>query len=281
MKAARLALSFACSACTMVTGAGDYEVDAEKEQEVRDMVAMSMVRDLDYGFADMDTHPDQTLDVAVVDSRDVLQARARVVLPKLVDGMVPTERFVMKRALTPGPYTLYFYADSNGDNVIQGSRARIEEHIWVEPAAPSGTGTFTHNLNFIFFSADEFTQNQNLVLERPLLSDLPGLTPDQAFMCFAKLFTQKFENTFEVKVYLASEMRQQGYFKVTKGGTLPAGFEIHLDGIIDEGNMYHFEVLFDGIPHNEFTAPATPENGEWRIPAKTWLDLEPRAIDCR
>src|SRR5262245_15649876 len=90
------------SGCTMVTGAGDYKVDPEKEQEIADMMAMSMVRDLDYSFVDMSTHPNQALDVAVVDERDVLQARARIILPKLVGGVVPTERLVMKNALTPG-----------------------------------------------------------------------------------------------------------------------------------------------------------------------------------
>ena len=67
--------------CTMVTGAGDYEVDPVREQQEIDKVLMSKVRDLDYTMRKMsDFHAGSPLDVAVVDEDNVMQARARIML---------------------------------------------------------------------------------------------------------------------------------------------------------------------------------------------------------
>jgi hypothetical protein len=274
-----LVVLVASAGCTLVTGAGDYEVDAELEQRMEDELAMSVTRDLDFSFSAMDAHADTPLDVAVVNERNFLQARARIVMPRPVEGSYPTERLVMKRALTPGAQRLFFYADTNGDNDIQGSMQRIQEHIWVEPVPPAGVGTFMHSLDFIFFSEDDFGQNQDLVLERPMPS-VGELPLEQVLACFRDKFEGEFDETFEVKVFFAAEDRQVGYFKLYAGGTPPQSFEISLPGIIDIGSDYHFEVLTDGMVKHEFTETA-PDVETWRIPATRWLRLNLEPADCR
>jgi hypothetical protein len=270
--------------CTLVTGASDYEVDPDKEQEVIDAMLLAETRDLDYGFAAMDAHADVALDVAVVNANDVMQARARIILPRPVEGTYPTEQLVMKNALTPGEQRLFFYADSDANNTVNSKADDLPafEHIWIEPVPPSGMGLFTHSTNFIFFTEMDFDTNEDLVLEPPML-ELGNLDPAQLADCVNKKFDALFDETFEVKIFLTDEDRQVGYFKMYEGGTPPPEFRVRLPGIIDNGSDYSFQVLLDGKRDEgrEFTIRA-PAMGPLTVPASKWLGLEKlMAVTCR
>jgi hypothetical protein len=287
MKRALLAAGLLGSGCTMVTGAGDYEVDPDREQEIIDTMLLSMTRDLDYSFAAMDAHANSPLDVAIVNANNVMQARARIIMPRSVEGEYPTERLVMQKALTPGQQQLFFYADSDSNNLVNSQEDDPEEfpgfeHIWIEPVPPSGQGLFTHSTNFIFFTEDAFTTNQDLILEPPML-DLGNLTPQQLAECVQKKFDALFDETFEVKVFLTDEERQVGYFKMYEGGAPPKDFRVRLPGIIDNGTEYSFKVLLDGELEEgrEFTIRA-PASGPLSVPASKWLGLEKlMQVTCR
>ena len=92
------------SGCTVISGAGDYEVDPS-----------AVVRDLDYTFINMIAHagdaqrPDVQsgfLDVAVVDETNLLQARARIILPPAMGAEYADEQIVMHNALIAGAQRL-------------------------------------------------------------------------------------------------------------------------------------------------------------------------------
>jgi hypothetical protein len=264
-------------ACTLVTGANDYKVDAAREQEEKDREAESKVRDLDYEMSMMsEFHAGTPLDVAVVDQDDVMQARARIMLAPV--GQEEVEHIHLDKALTPGPQRLFFYVDSNQNYKIDGTMNQIIEHIWVKPVNPDGTGMFVHSTMFQFFTEQDFAiLNGNVLLKFP--TGPAATLNDAQRRCLQKQIEQAFDDTFEVKIYLASEDRQVGLFKTYKNGALPSDDQIKLVGILDAGNTYHIQTVFDGNVKKELDRTA-PQSGDIVVEAKDWLPLTLDVLAC-
>jgi hypothetical protein len=280
----RISSQFLCAAslllapyhvsCTLVTGAGDYEVDPVREQQEIDKVAMSKVRDLDYTMFKMsDFHAGLPLDVAVVDQDNVMQARARIMLAPQPVGENVVETVHLDNALIAGPQQLFFYVDSQQNYEVDGTAAQIIDHIWIKPVNADGSGEFTHSTMFQFFTEEAFRRlNGSLILKFP---GQAALTEVQR-RCLEMEIKDSFSSTFEVKIYLAQEDRQVGLFKTYKGGTLPSDNQIELVGILDAGNMYLIQTVLDGTIRREVKADAPqPQNdadpGNLVIEPKDWL----------
>lgn len=254
------ALGVCASACTLASGILGYEVDPSIE-----------TRDLSFRFVGMKPHQTTPLDVAVVDQDQVMQARARIFLPPAPSGDYPDEVLRMEQALTPGAHKLFFYADSNGDYVIDDG-----EHIWIEEVPPSGAGEFTHSTTFQFFTEEDFaTQNGDMVFAYPRLS---GVEDDASAQCGAQHIAAF--DTFELRVFLVSEDRQVGLIKSYRGTLLSA--DLRLNGILDAGSAYRLDVLVDGEVEasSEHTAPVEAGQRELVIEPEAWFPGALGADDC-
>ena len=260
--AAICALSLA--ACTAVTHAGDYTVGEDDES----------VRDLSYTFEKMSVHERETMDVAVVDENDVVQARAVMILPPVSradDEPYPDIDLFMKSALTPGDQRLFFYIDANNDHEI-GDTAE-GEHIWQEPLDPDGVGSFEHNTGFKHFSEDELTfVGGDVVLELPELASGGG----DARLCLRDRLGDRISEQLEVKVTLVDKNRQVGLFSMGPEGLSPRDGrdpldEIPLKGIVDAGSEYRFEVVVDGDPTKSFDR--RDEGGDIVVRFEDWFPL--------
>src|SRR5690606_4461125 len=121
-----------------------------------------------------------------------------------------------------GSQSLFFYADSNGDYLIDAG-----EHIWIREVPAGGVGDFSHSTTFQFFTEEDFaTQNGDLVFAYPGLSTLePGAVADCAIQRIAEAAT------FELEVFLQSEDRQVGLVRTYRENQLPA--DLRLNGILD------------------------------------------------
>jgi hypothetical protein len=231
----------------------------------------------------MSAHADTPLDVAVVDADQVLQARARIIMPLAPQGGdFPTETLVMEKALTAGEQKLYFYVDTNDDNRIQGTKDAIVEHIWIKTLDPDGSGSFVHSTMFQFFTEQDFTKlNGDVVLELPM--PLGADLSNAAKRCFSDALAKEFTDALEVKIYLESEDRQVGYFKMHKGNTPPLGGEWRLRGIVDAGNQYRFEVLLDGEVETTLMrmAPTMGDPIELVVQTKDWFPVTVDLLACR
>lgn len=258
------------SGCTLISGVGDYEVVGDGDAG-NGAAAMTEVRDLNFSFKGMVAHAAVPLDIAVVDEKDRLQARARVILPPLATPY-PTEQIVMHNALTPGKQTLYFFADNDGDGQVDGAENKIVEHVWIEPVAASGVGEFTHNTNFDYFNQDAYTPlNGALVLEMPNPSGVAGM---ELLSCIES----KLGEQVDVELTLIEQDRQVGLFRRYRGTELPT--EIRLSGVLDGGSMYRIQVVIDGAPKKtlEKRAPATDD---LIVSAGEWFPSKLASIDCR
>ena len=252
------------SGCTLISGAGDYEV----------VDPAGRTRDLEYEFVGMVPHAGFPLDVAVVDEKKLLQARARIILPPPVAADFPTERLVMKNALTPGEQTLYFFADNDGDGLVDGSQKKIIEHIWIEPLDPDGVGKFEHNTNFDYFNEDAYTPlGGALVLEMPAFP--AGGDVETLFKCL----DEKLGKQLDITLTLIEEDRQVGLFRRYRGTAAPK--EIRLSGVLDGGSQYRIEVLVDGENKKTLTKQA-PASDDLIVPSTEWLPVRLDDIrDCR
>ena len=268
--------------CTMVTGAGDYEVDPVREQQEIDKIAMSKVRDLDYTMLKMsDFHAGSPLDVAVVDEDNVMQARARIMLAPQPAGETVVETVHLDQALTPGKQQLFFYVDSQQNYKVDGSAAQIIDHIWIKPVNADGTGEFTHSTMFQFFTEEAFT-----ILNGDVILKFPGMNLSEVQRrCLEGQVDASFNDTFEVKIYLASEDRQVGLFKTYKGGTLPSDNQIKLVGILDARNSYHIQTVVDGNVKRELdvVAPDPQKESDPKdivVEARDWLPVSFDVLRC-
>jgi hypothetical protein len=200
--------------------------------------------DLSYEFVAMDAHADTALDVAVVDEQDVLVARARIILPRAVEERFPDVQLRLDDIRASGSRRLFFYADSNGDNIQQGTEQRLEEHGWVVAVPGSGNGTFEHTIDIEFIDPHSYVAGDDLVLQGPYPDaseeELAGIES-----CLAAALADSVLESFEVRVYREGES-QVGYFRMLRDNTPPPGFDIRLAGIIEPSVEYTFEVLMDG-----------------------------------
>lgn len=244
--------------CTVISGVNDYEV----------VDPLSDTRDLDYSFVGMVAHAAVALDVAVVDENNLLQARARIILPPAVADY-PSERLVLRNGLTAGEQTLYFFADNNGNGLVDGSKDRIVEHIWIEEVNPDGVGEFVHNTNFIYFNEKSYTPlNGALVLQMP---DLPsGEELDPVQRAFLACVERKLGDRVDVALTLVEQDRQVGLLRRHKGTPYPEEFK--LSGVLDGGSKYKIEVLVDDVVKKGFERTA-PVEGDLVVPTGDWFPV--------
>lgn len=262
------------SGCTVISGVGDYKViDTDAGDLVPDTQAMNEVRDLSYKFTGMVAHAAVALDIAIVDEANLLQARARIILPPPVANF-PAEEVVMRNALTPGKQTLYFFADNDGDGSVDGSAKAIVEHIWIVPVEPNGIGAFAHNTNFMYFKDDAYTSlNGALVLEMPMPTGVP--TPD-----FKECLEKRLGKRLDVKLTLIEQSRQVGLFRRYRDTPAPVT-EIRLKGLLDGGSFYRIDVLVDGMVKKSFNKQA-PATGDLVVKAADWFPVTlAGSLDCR
>ncbi len=249
----------------MISGANDYEVQA------KDPTAST--RDLDYEFIGMVAHAGIPLDVAVVDESDILQARARIILPPPVDDF-PAERLVMKNGLTPGGQTLYFFADNDGDGSVDGTIRKIVEHIWIEPVPDDGKGQFMHDTNFDYFNEDDYR-----ALNGALVLKMPESAAGADATAFLECLDGKLGKQLDVILTLIEQDRQVGLFRRYRGTAAPE--EVRLNGILDGGSQYSIEVIVDGKTKKKFEKQA-PTNDDLVVPASEWLPISlAEALACR
>jgi hypothetical protein len=280
-EASPLLLLLGLSSCTLVTGAGEYEVDPVREQQEIDEDLMSRVRDLDYTLFKMsDNHPGLPLDVAVVDQDHVMQARARIMLaPQPAGADSVAEVLHLDQALVVGPQELYFYVDGAQNYKVDGSMSQIVDHIWIKPVNPDGTGEFTHSTVFQFFNEEAFsTIGGDVILKFPEPSAGAMLSEVQR-RCLSKQVDELFDETSEVKIYLADEERQVGLFKTYEGGTLPSDNQIKLVGLLDSGSDYLIQVVLDGNVARDVSATA-PEGGNVMLAPMDWLPVTFDLLAC-
>ena len=240
------------SACTLITDADDRKVVAG-------------LTDLDFTFAEMGVHKSLPLDVAIVNEDDVLQGRARVLLPAEASPY-PEVNVKLENALPPGKHRLFFFIDNNQNNKVDGAPNRIDEHIWIEDVPASGKGSFKHSINFNpFTEADYQSLNTDVVFELPML---PANAP-RLRACLAKLVDDRIEDSLALHVTLTSEQREVAYFKTFKGNPLPE--EIRLSGVIDVPNEYRIDVVIDGEQKNSINLTASEDDQEFVIPTNRWF----------
>jgi len=271
------------SGCTVISGVGDYKVvestsatdggATDGGDPQADARAMKDVRDLNYTFTGMVPHAGIPLDIAIVDEGELLQARARVILPPVSDKY-PAEEVVMHNALTPGKQKLYFFADNDGDGSVDGSARQILEHIWIEPVPPNGIGAFAHNTNFIYFKDDAYTSlNGALVLEMPSPTGVPLA---DLMECLEKNLGKR----LDIKLTLIEADRQVGLFRRYRDTPAP-GKVIELKGLLDGGSLYRIEVLVDGEVKKSLKKQAPP-TGDLVVKAAEWFPVRVTGpADCR
>jgi hypothetical protein len=276
---ALLAFGAGLSACTLITSANDYEVDPALEggQEPD----ASKTRDLQFEFIGMYPHAEMPLDVAVVNENQVLQARARMVLPPITADVskYPTIELDLHNGLPPGAHSLYFYADSDGDGMVDlkdngpGKAPGIIEHIWIVDLDPDGIGEFTHVVDFQPFTEDDYSSlNGDLVMQLPMLQS--------ASVDVRECIEDKIGGDVEIKLTLKSVDRQVGLFRRSADTPLPED-GIRLRGILDGGSIYRIDVVVDGATKKTFEKTAPP-TGNLEVPPGEWLPVRIQsALDCQ
>jgi hypothetical protein len=240
------------SACTLITDANDRKV-------------IDGPTDLEFTFTEMGVHDSLPLDVAIVSEDDILQGRARVLLPPAATPY-PEVTVRLQKALAPGKNRLFFFIDSNQNNKVDGAENRIDEHLWIEDVPASGKGSFKHSINFNPFTEDDYQSlNTDVVFELPMV---PANAP-RLRACLAKVLDDRIQESFELHVTLAADQREVAYFKTFKGNPLPE--EIRLTGVIDVPNEYRIDVIVDGEQRNSVNLEAPLEAAEFVVPANRWF----------
>jgi hypothetical protein len=251
------------SACTLITDANDRKI-------------IDGPTDLDFTFTEMGVHDSLPLDVAIVSEDDILQGRARVLLPPEATPY-PEVNVKLKNALPPGQSRLFFFIDNNQNNKVDSAASRIDEHIWIEDVPTSGNGSFKHGINFRVFTEDDYQSlNTDVVFELPMV-------PASALRiraCLAKLLDDRIEESFELHVTLATEQREVAYFKTFKGNPLPE--EVRLKGVIDVPNEYRIDVIVDGEQKNSINLESSIDETEFVVPFNRWFPASVTDIaNCR
>jgi hypothetical protein len=269
-----LAYASGLTACTLITGAADYKVNEDLDS------TDTQVRDLQFTFTGMYPHAGKTLDVAVINDSDVLQARARIVLPPLPEDVLkyPPIDLDMDGALSPGPQSLYFFADENGDGLVdfedngEGKKPGIIEHVWIVPLEPDGIGTFEHVADFQLFDESDYSS-----LNGDLVMKLPGLANMGAGELL-KCFEEKVAAQIDIVLTLKAAEKHVGLFRRYGRTAIPAD-GIRLRGILDGGSIYHIDVLVDGEVKKSFDKTA-PSTGDLEVAPADWFPLVLTAADC-
>lgn len=245
--------------CTLATDAGDRQVDP------------AIDRRLDFTFVGMGAHgvqnggAPQTLDAIVVRMGDVpmvkpsLVSRARIVLPPLVAGKpYPDERLVQEGVFGDGDYQLWFYVDTDGNNLIaplDPARPGQEEHIWKREVPEQKR--FEHALSFQHFVESDFTTVGDLSL-------LVDAATEWKLSC-----PEGVEQRLEVKIFLAS--KQVGLYR-NYGSNPPPSAPVVLKGIADSNSTYLIQTFVNGTLVKSLSA-MVPATTPFQIAFRDWYPL--------
>jgi hypothetical protein len=246
--------SAALVGCTLITDATDRKI-------------VDGPRDLNFSFEDLNVHRGLPLDVAVVNEDDVLQARARVILPPEQNAAkYPIVPINLHRALPPGKNRLLFYIDNNNDNLINKQpNGDALEHVWIRDVPSSGSGSFAHTFDFNPFTEDDYTAlNGDLIIGMPNAADAGAAVR----LCLMKLFKDTVKDSVVIHVFSSEDDREVAYFKTFPGN--PTGTPEVFKGVIDAPNMYRIDVLVDGKLKNSINRSS--EVGKALVvPAGSWF----------
>jgi hypothetical protein len=249
--------------CTLITDANDRKV-------------VTGLTDLDFTFTEMGVHASLPLDVAIISEDDVLQGRARVLLPPAATPY-PDVNVKLSKALVPGKNRLFFFIDNNQNNKVDSAPNKIDEHVWIEDVPTSGKGSFKHAINFTVFSESDYQSlNTDVVFELP---NVPANAP-RIRACLAKLLDDRMKESLELHVTLTADQHEVGYFKTFKGNPLPN--EIRLAGVVDAPNEYRIDVVVDGEQRNSINLSSETGETEFVIPTNRWfLGNNADVTNCR
>jgi hypothetical protein len=253
IKRASLALSaLSLAACTFITDATERKI-------------VDGPGDLEFSFDGLSVHFDKTLDVAVVNGDDVLQARARVILPPKQDPY-PSVPINLHRALPSGKNRLLFFIDNDSNNVIDVQpNGDVLEHLWIRDVPGSGRGSFMHTFDFNPFSDDDYTAlNGDLIIGTPNAMDAgPAVR-----LCLMKLFKDTVKESVVIHVVSIEDDREVAYFKTFPGS--PTGSQEVFKGVIDAPNEYRIDVLVDGKLKNSINR-SSEVGKDLLVPAGSWF----------
>ena len=258
-KTALLALLLGASACTFITDANERKVGS------------GAAGDLRITFKSMAVHQSLPMDIAIVNQDDILQGRARILLPPrpAVPGY-PDVQLVMEKTLGSGSYRLLFYIDDNGNNLVDRNPKdnSVLEHVWIEPVPANKPGSFTHNIRFVPFSEQDYTNiGGDIVLAAPMV---PAGASEAIKLCLTQKLNAVVRKNLEVKVLLAEDERQIGYFETFRGNPMPS--DVRLVGIVDAPNSYRFDVFVDGEKKSSFNRESAV-GAELVVPASEWFPI--------
>jgi hypothetical protein len=225
-------------------------------------------------------HAGRALDIAVINENSVLQARARIVLPPLPANVAlyPPVSVDMKKALTPGPQSLYFFADEDGDGLVdfkdngEGNKPGFIEHVWIREVPANGSGAFLHILDFNLFDENDYSSlNGDLIMNLPSLNNMPDVD-------LRKCFEEKVDQDIEIVLTLKAAKRQVGLFRRYGNTPIPED-GVRLKGLLDGGSIYQIDVSVDGAVKKTFDKTA-PANGNLEVLPADWFPLKLADIDC-
>lgn len=214
-----LTLCLVCAGCDdddTGTGPGDQPVD------------------FTFQYTDMTPHIDQLVEFRIVDTSDVLAARAILdPLPGAAGSLV------MPKGVPVGDFRLDFFADFNQN---QSYDAPPVDHAWRVDIPSTGTVSFTHNLSFTDIS-------------------LPVITQGSTFQLNATGFTPHLTQLLELRVIEMASGRTVGQYRL---GSVPAAdFSLTILGIIEDGKMYQIDFYADLNGNGSYDAPSTDH--AWRV----------------
>lgn len=105
------------------------------------------VRDFEFRLVEMAPHSSHYFDILVTDQASD-QLRSRFILEPLGVG---TQDVVFEDALPPGDLNIQFYADTNGNRMIDNPAAPDDisnDHTWIRPVCSDGVEYFEHIFAF-------------------------------------------------------------------------------------------------------------------------------------
>lgn len=260
--------------CSLVTEAGDYEVESEESKPdagKSPSTPGTSGRNLDFTLINFSPHAGIAVDIAVVSRGDVLQARAIVLMPPAGSGEYAPERIELEGVLLPGENKLFFFADNDRSMdlqafTIEGEKKVRLEHSWILEVPQDGVLKFPHATNFEEFRPGDYSQQRDVVFRLPEIA--AGATAEVQ-RNIRDRFDSALGNVAEIAVFSDDDGRQVGLFRRHAGIPFPEG-ELRLPGIADPGTLYAIELAIDGKVVMEFSQRA-PIDGNMTILATKWL----------
>lgn len=211
--------------CLVCAGCGDDDATGPQTNQPVDFT---------FQYSGMTPHIDQLVEFRIVDTFDVLAARA--ILDPL-PGAAGT--LVMPKGVPAGIFRLDFFADFNQN---QTYNVPPTDHAWRVDIPSTGTVSFTHNVSFTDIS-------------------MPAVTQGSTFQLNATGFTPHLTQLLELRVIEMASGTTVGQYRL---GSVPAAdFSLTLLGIIENGKMYQIDFYADLNGNGSYDAP--PADHAWRV----------------